>query len=52
MFLNHFFLINTYPLKIKLGLFIDQQKVISDEIKHKYQQINKTANLEENWQVL
>ena len=37
---------------VKLCLFIDQQKVISDEIKHKYQQINKSSNLKENWQVV
>ena len=52
MLINHFFLINTYPLNAILGLFIDQQKVISDEIKHKYQQINKSSNLKENWQVV
>ena len=47
------FLLDKYlSVEIKLGLFIDQQKVISDEIKHKYQQINKTGNLEENWQVV
>ena len=46
------FLDKYLSVEIKLGLFIDQQKVISDEIKHKYQQINKTGNLEENWQVV
>ena len=46
------FLDKYLAVEIKLGLFIDQQKVISDEIKHKYQQINKTGNLKENWQVV